>query len=118
MADAFVRTRPTLCILHAITLVLAHQLEKASARVQHAERCLHEELPTQQQRTLLSLIAAFRGYQTRFLGDYERSVPLGQQALELMPETEMISPLMFMFRLGHLWPQPAPILPTGCATRL
>ncbi len=100
LPDAFVRTRPTLCILHAITLVFAHQLEKASARVQDAERGLHEELPAQQRRTLLSLIAAFRGYQARFLGDYERGVPLGQQALELMQETQMISPLMFMFRLG------------------
>ena len=100
LPDVFVRTRPTLCIIHAITLVFTQQLEKAAARVQDAERCLHGEMPAQQRQMLLSLIAAFRGYQARFLGDYERGVPLGHQALELMPEMEMMSPLKLIFRLG------------------
>jgi LuxR family transcriptional regulator, maltose regulon positive regulatory protein len=100
LPDVFVRSQPSLCIMHAITLVITHQLEKAAARVQDAERCLHEEMPAQQRHMLLSLIAAFRGYQARFLGDYERGVPLGHQALELMPEMEMMSPLKLIFRLG------------------
>jgi ATP/maltotriose-dependent transcriptional regulator MalT len=100
LPDAFVRTQPTLCIMHAITLVFTHQLEKASARVQDAERCLEEEMPAQQRCTLLSLIAAFLGYQARFLGNYGHGVPLGKQAIELMPETEVMSPLMVIFRLG------------------
>jgi len=100
LPDAFVRTQPTLCIMHAITLVLTQHLERASVRVQDAERCLYEEMPAQQRRTLLSMITAFRGYQARLLGDYEQGVPLGHQALELMPETEATSPFTVIFRLG------------------
>lgn len=100
LPDAFVRTKPTLCILHAITLSLTQQLKQASARVQDAEQCLDEAMPAQQRRLFMSLIVAFRGYQTRILGDYERGVVLGQQALEQMPETEERSPLTRIFRLG------------------
>ncbi len=101
LPDAFVRTQPTLCLMHAITLVLTHQLEKASARVQDAERCLEEEIPAQQRLTLLSWITAFRVYQARILGDYERGVPMAHQALELMPETQEM-PLARMLRLATL----------------
>jgi LuxR family maltose regulon positive regulatory protein len=89
LPDTFVRTQPTLCILHAITLLFTHQLEQASARLHDAERCLlHEELPIRRRQALLSLITAFRGYQARLLGDYERGVPLAKQALDLLPEME------------------------------
>ncbi len=101
LPDAFVRTQPTLCIMHAITLVLTQQLEQASTRVQDAERCLHEEMSTQQRATLLSRITAFRGYQARLLGNYEQGVPIAQQALELIPETEEL-PLARMLRLASL----------------
>jgi LuxR family transcriptional regulator, maltose regulon positive regulatory protein len=101
LPDAFVRTQPTLCIMHAITLLLTQQLEKASTRVQDAERCLHEEMPAQQRATLLSMIAAFRGYQARLLGDYERGGSLAQQALALMPEVEETL-LIRMARQGTL----------------
>ncbi len=101
LPDALVRTQPSLCLMHAITLMLTHQLEKASVRVQDAERCLQEEMPADQRRTLLSLIAAFRGNLARLFGDYERCVPLAYQALELMPETDVMS-LTRMFRPSTL----------------
>jgi LuxR family maltose regulon positive regulatory protein len=87
--------------MHAITLVLTQQLEKASARVQDAERCLHEEISTQRRATLLSWITAFRSYQARLLGNYDRCIPLAHQALELIPETEEL-PLARMLRLASL----------------
>jgi LuxR family maltose regulon positive regulatory protein len=101
LPDAFVRTQPTLCIMHAIMLVLTQQLEKASVRVQDAEHCLEKEMPAQQQASLLSWITAFRGYQARLLGDYERGVPMSLQALELIPETEKM-PFTRMLRLASL----------------
>ncbi len=88
LPDAFVRTQPSLCIIHAVMLMLMHQLERAAARIQDAERCLEEEMPADQRRTILSAIAASRGTLARLLGDYEQGVPLAQQALELMPKTE------------------------------
>jgi len=101
LPDAFVRTQPTLCIMHAIMLVLTQQLEKASVRVQDADHCLEEEMPIQQRARLLSWITAFRGYQARLLGDYERGVPMAHKALELIPETEEM-PFTRMLRLASL----------------
>ena len=86
LPDAFVRTQPFLCIIHAVLLMLMHQLKQAAARIQDAERCLEQEMPTEQRRTILGVIAASRGTLARLLGDYERGVPLAQQALDLLPE--------------------------------
>jgi LuxR family maltose regulon positive regulatory protein len=87
--------------MHAIVLVLTQQPEKASVRVQDAEHCLEEEMPDQQRATLMSCITAFRGYQARLLGDYERGVPMAHQALELIPETEEM-PFTRMLRMTSL----------------
>ncbi len=91
LPDALVRTQPSLCLMHAITLMLTHQLEKSSARLQDAERCLQETIPAEQRRTILGQVAAFRSQLARLVGDYERCVPLAHQALELLPETKEMS---------------------------
>src|SRR6266566_3795636 len=101
LPDALVRTQPSLCLMHAITLMLTHQLEKSSARLQDAERCLEVEMPAEQRRTILGQLAAFRSQLARLLGDYERCVPLAQQALELLPETKEMS-LTLMLRASAL----------------
>jgi LuxR family transcriptional regulator, maltose regulon positive regulatory protein len=101
LPDALIRTQPSLCLMHAIMLMLTHQLDKASVRVQEAERCLQEEMPDEQRRTLMSLIAAFRANIARLFGDYERCIPLAHQALELMPERDVMS-LTRMFRPSTL----------------
>ncbi len=88
LPDAFVRTQPSLCIIHAVMLMLMHQLERAAARIQDAERCLEKEMPADQRLIILGVIAASRGTLARLLGDYERGAPLAQQALELLPETK------------------------------
>jgi LuxR family maltose regulon positive regulatory protein len=88
LPDALVRSHPSLCIMHAIMLMLTHQLDAAQARIQDAEACLEQEMPSEQRRVILSLIAAFRGNLARLFGDSERCVPLAQRALELMPEPE------------------------------
>src|SRR6266487_846239 len=91
LPDALVRTQPSLCLMHAITLMLTHQLEKSSARLQDAERCLQENIPAEQRRTILGQLAAFRSQLARLAGDHERCVPLAHQALELLPETKEMS---------------------------
>src|SRR6266566_2242815 len=91
LPDALVRTQPSLCVMHAITLMLTHQLEKSSARLRDAERCLEVEMPAEQRRTILGQLAAFRSQLARLVGDYERCAPLAQQALELLPETKEMS---------------------------
>jgi LuxR family maltose regulon positive regulatory protein len=101
LPDALVRTHPYLCIMHAITFMLTHQLEKSSDRLQDAERCLEVEMPAEQRRTIVGQLAAFRSQLARLLGDYEWCVPLAQQALELLPETKEMS-LTLMLRASAL----------------
>jgi LuxR family maltose regulon positive regulatory protein len=91
LPNALVRTQPSLCLMHAITLMLTHQPEKASARLQDAEQCLQEHMPAEQRRTILGQVAAFRSQLARLVGDYERCIPLAQQALKLLPETKEMS---------------------------
>jgi LuxR family maltose regulon positive regulatory protein len=91
LPDALIRTHPSLCIMHAITLMLTHQLEKSSDRLQDAERCLEMELPAEQRRIILGQLVAFRSQLARLVGDYERCIPLAQQALELIQETKEMS---------------------------
>ncbi len=91
LPDALVRKHPSLCLMHAITLMLTHQLEKSSDRLQDAEHCLEVEMPAEQRRIILGQLAAFRSQLARLVGDYERCVPLAQQALELLPETKEMS---------------------------
>ena len=91
LPDALVRSQPSLCLMHAITLMLTHQLEKSSARLQDAERGLQENIPAEQRRTILGQVAAFRSQLARLVGDHERCVPLAHQALELLPETKEMS---------------------------
>jgi LuxR family transcriptional regulator, maltose regulon positive regulatory protein len=85
LPDVFVRSQPTLCIIHAVMLMRSHQLKRAAARIRDAERCLEQEMPADQRRTILGMIAASRGSMARLLGDYERGVPLAQHALDLLP---------------------------------
>lgn len=97
LPDALVRTQPSLCLMHAITLMFTHQLEKSSDRVQDAERCLEGEMPAEQRRLVMGQLAAFRCQLARFVGDYERSIPLAQQALELLPETKEMSLTLMLY---------------------
>ncbi|HJT55856.1 MAG TPA: LuxR C-terminal-related transcriptional regulator, partial [Ktedonobacteraceae bacterium] len=91
LPDALVRAHPSLCMMHAITLMLTHQLEKSLDRLQDVERCLEMEMPAEQRRIILAQLAAFRSQLARLVGDYERCIPLTQQALELFPETKEMS---------------------------
>ena len=101
LPDALVRAYPSLCIMHAITLMLTRQLDKASVRIQDTERCLEEEMPAEQRHTILGQLAAFRSQLARLVGDHERCVPLAHQALELLPETKEMS-LTLMLRASAL----------------
>jgi len=101
LPDVLIRAHPILCIMQATTLLIQQQWEQASARIQDAERCLAQELPADQRRTILCLIAASRGNLARFVGDHERGVSLAQQALALMPEVEE-TPLIRMAHQGTL----------------
>jgi ATP/maltotriose-dependent transcriptional regulator MalT len=97
LPDALVRTHPSLSLMHAITLMLTHQLETSSRRLQDVERCLEAEMPAEQRRTIVGELTAFRSQLARLVGDYERCVPLAKQALKLFPETKEMSLTLMLY---------------------
>jgi LuxR family maltose regulon positive regulatory protein len=90
LPEELVRTRPLLCAYHASLLTFTNQLEAAEARLQEAERGIQIEMPAERARSILGYVLTIRGDIALFSGDIPFAVSLARQALELLPETEMI----------------------------
>lgn len=99
--EAFVRTRPTLCIYHAVALMFTNQLEAAEARLQDAERCLEAAKSSDKTRVMVGQIATVRANLAGFSGDLARCVELSYQGLGLLPETEKIFLASARVNIGH-----------------
>jgi LuxR family maltose regulon positive regulatory protein len=90
LPEALVRTRPFLCVSYALLLAVTNQLEAAEARLQEAERSVQEEMPAEQAQIIMGYVLAIRGDIALFSGDIPQGLTLKQQALELLPEAEVI----------------------------
>jgi len=99
LPDELVCSHPTLCIIHALVLMFAHQWDKTASRLGDTERCLQEEMPVEKRRAIEGQVAVIRGSLARLSGNTEQCISLSRQALELLPETEII-PCSLMFRSG------------------
>jgi LuxR family maltose regulon positive regulatory protein len=90
LPEAIVRTRPFLCVYYARLLMFSNQLEAAEARVQDAERGVKHEMPAQQVQNIQGWVCSTRAGIALFSGDIALAVSLARQALELLPESEVI----------------------------
>ena len=90
LPDALVRSRPRLCLLHATILMLTQQHAAAASRLREAEAALPVDTPADQAAAILGQIAVIRGDLVRYSGDLAQSVLLARQALDLLPETEVL----------------------------
>ena len=90
LPEALVRARPLLCVQQASYLMFTNQLEAAEARLQDAERGIQAEMPAEQARTINGWVLAMRGAIAGFSGNMLYAASLARQALELLPETEVI----------------------------
>jgi LuxR family maltose regulon positive regulatory protein len=90
LPEALVRTRPFLCVYHAILLMLTNQFEEAEARLQDAEQSAQEALPAEQEQTIQGWVLSTRADLALLSGDIPQAVSLAGQALELLPETEVL----------------------------
>jgi LuxR family transcriptional regulator, maltose regulon positive regulatory protein len=90
LPDVLVRTRPALCIYHALTLIFIGQMEEAEARLRDAEHCIHVGMPVEQARSIQGQVTLIRGNISRYSGDLTHSVALSLQALDLLQEKEMM----------------------------
>jgi LuxR family maltose regulon positive regulatory protein len=89
LPEALVRTRPALCASHASLLTFTNQLEAAKARLQEAERGV-QEMPDEQARIIQGWVLTNRGSIAIWSGDIPQAVFLAHQALELLPEAEVL----------------------------
>ncbi|MFL5807008.1 MAG: LuxR C-terminal-related transcriptional regulator [Roseiflexaceae bacterium] len=105
LPDPLIRAHPVLCIVHAATLMYTNQIADARARLMDAERWAQADAHVDQARGILGQVATLRGNIARFGGDLAGCVALAQQALDLLPETEVFAhagPLMRIGRTGAL----------------
>ncbi len=90
LPQALVRTRPFLCVYYARLLMATNQLEAAEKLLQETERGVQEEMPAEQARIIQGWVLANRAGIALFSGDLPHAIPLAHQALELLPEAEVI----------------------------
>jgi LuxR family maltose regulon positive regulatory protein len=83
-----VTEHPVLCTIRALALVFSNRPDAAEASLQDAERCLADDPMTIEARTVLGRVAVIRAAIARFSGDLERSVALGREAMELLPDND------------------------------
>jgi ATP/maltotriose-dependent transcriptional regulator MalT len=89
LPEAVVCTHPRLCVYHAGLLTLTNQLEQSEARLLQAEQCI-QELPEEEAQAILGWVLDTRADIALYFGDIPLAVSLAQQALELLPETEVL----------------------------
>ncbi len=90
LPEVLVQTRPFLCIPYAAVLVLSNQFEIASVYLQEVERSVQKELSAEQTQTIRGWVLTLRANIALFSGDIAQAVFLAQQALEVLPEVEVL----------------------------
>jgi LuxR family transcriptional regulator, maltose regulon positive regulatory protein len=89
LPEELVHSRPFLCVSYARLLMFTNQLQAAEELLQQAEESI-QELPTEQAQTLLGWVLSTYAGIAGMSGDVPHAITLAQQALELLPEKEMI----------------------------
>jgi LuxR family transcriptional regulator, maltose regulon positive regulatory protein len=90
LPETVIHARPRLCVHYAQLLTLTNHREEAEALLQQAEQRLQEQMPTEQAQIDQGYVLDARSDIPLFSGDIPRAVSLAQQALSLLPETEVI----------------------------
>ena len=85
-----VRTHPFLAVSHAAALHLIDQVEQAEARLHDAERAITPETPSALARIVRGIAANVSANIARYSGDLPRYISLGQQASELLAESDVM----------------------------
>ena len=89
LPEALVHTRPLLCLYQALGLFMTYQVEQGEAYLAEAKSFLQAEALTEQVRAIQGYIAVIRSNVARITGDLTQAAAFAEQALELLPETEV-----------------------------
>ena len=103
LPEALVRTRPLLFVQQASYLMWDNQLEAAKARLQEAERGIREEMPAEQARAIRGSVLTIRAGIVNLSGDTTHGVSLARQALDLLPEAEVILRMGALVTTAHAY---------------
>jgi LuxR family transcriptional regulator, maltose regulon positive regulatory protein len=94
LPESLVLKRPSLCMYYALALLVSNQeLEEVETRVQQAVRAAPEG-------TLAGEASALRGLLWMLRGDIPRSIQLSSQALEILPEAQVLFQSLAADNLG------------------
>jgi LuxR family maltose regulon positive regulatory protein len=110
LPNAVVRTRPFLCVYYALLLIFTNEFEAAEA-LQHEVEGGVQELPAEQALVLQGWLFVNFGVIAALSGDIEHAVSLAYQALDLLPEEEVIP------RMGAMVAKPRTFLVDGDVTQ-
>jgi LuxR family maltose regulon positive regulatory protein len=91
LPDGLMHTRPFLCVQHAFLLGMTNQVEKARRRLDEAEKCPQENMAAEQVRSIRGQIALCHAQLSFFSGDIIGGVLGSCRALELLPETDLVT---------------------------
>ena len=103
LPETLVRTRPLLCVQQASYLMFSNQLEAAEARLQDAERGIREEMAAAQVQLIRGYILTMRSGIANLAGETMQGVSLARQALDLLPETEVIPRMGALVTAAHAY---------------
>jgi len=104
LPEALMKSHPALCIAHAVLLMLfTWQAEAAEARLQDAERLIQADTPAEQACMIRGWAAVIRGNMVRYTGDLVRTVALAHEALDVLPETEVIGRTTALVYTAHAY---------------
>jgi len=90
LPEALFRARPLLYVQQASYLMFTNQLEAAETRLQEAERGIQEETPAEQVQLIRGYVLTMRSGIANLAGETMHGASLARQALDLLPETEVI----------------------------
>ena len=89
LPEALVRTHPFLCVYYARLLVFTNQLKVAEAHLREAEQSA-QKMPAEQARIIQGWVLGTRAVIAGISGDIPHAISLARQALDLLPEAEVI----------------------------
>ena len=101
LPEPVVRSHPLLCIFHAGALMYRNRLDDADARLLAAERAARGDIPAQQVRLILGRASMARSNLRRMEGDVVSSVEFSRQALEWLPDADIVARANATLSLAH-----------------
>jgi LuxR family maltose regulon positive regulatory protein len=101
LPEALFHTHLLLRAYHAQLLMFTNQLETAEIYLQEIEQGAREEVPAEQARTITGWVRSLRADLAVFKGDFPLGILLARQALDSLPEVEVLPRIPAMITVVH-----------------